>query len=425
MCPRISVIMKITLRDSDPVVLVNSFCSCVAGSVVCNHLVALLYQTAHYSECGMSVVPPGLSCTETEQKWHKPRTMGVKPGPVDAMVVVKPKLGATSSSGIRSALYKGYSGELPDPATLYPNTAYADFNPDSLPLICTLDISPDKPLVDSIFGKVQAGSILSYQHPPPASDGVIAHEDALPFPKVPQEDYQLKPTDCTYVPTNQEQLHLKSLSVTLLQSNKIEEATRCQSAAPVWHSLRKERVTASTFREISHVRGPSAAENLAERIIRGTRQTALMKRGLDLETKALRDYATLKNLNLRKCGLVIHPDAPWLGASPDGLVYDPLERPSFGLVEMKCPNALSYIDCKYLRAEHGTHKLKESHSYYWQVQGQLLITGMEWCDFVICAHDDMFVQRIYRDATVLNTLRERCDFFFFYTYLPKYLSMHQ
>lgn len=32
-----------------------------------------------------------------------------------------------------------------------------------------------------------------------------------------------------------------------------------------------------------------------------------------------KDYATLKNLNLRKCELVIHPDALWLGASPDGL----------------------------------------------------------------------------------------------------------
>ena len=166
-----------------------------------------------------------------------------------------------------------------------------------------MNISADKPLVDSIFGKVQAGSILSYQHPPPTSDGVITHEDAPPFPKVPLEDYHLKPTDCTYVPTNQEQLHLKSLSVTLSQSHKIEETTRCQSAAPEWHSLRKERVTASTFREVSYVRGPTAAENLAERIIRGTRQTALMKRGLDLEMEALKDHATLKNLNLRKCVL--------------------------------------------------------------------------------------------------------------------------
>ncbi len=163
--------------------------------------------------------------------------------------------------------------------------------------------------------------------------------------------------------TNQEQLHLNSLSVTLSQSHLIEAATRCQSAAPEWHSLRKERVTASNFWEVSHIRCPNAAENLAERIIRGMKQTAHMKRGLDMEAGALKDFTTLKNLNLRKCGLVIHPDAPWLVASPDGLVYDPLERPSFGLVEIECPNAVSDIDCRYLRAGHGIYNLKESHPY--------------------------------------------------------------
>ncbi|KAK0152979.1 hypothetical protein N1851_005346 [Merluccius polli] len=172
-----------TLHDSHPVVLVKSFCSCVAGCGICNHLVALLYQTAHYSECGMSTVPPVLSCTETEQKWHKPRTM---PGPVDAMVVVKPKPGTnqppTSASGIRSTLYKGYSGELPDPSTLNPQSAYADMDAGFLPLICTMNISSEKPLVDSIFGKVQTGNILSYQHPPAPPDSVVIHKDTPPLP---------------------------------------------------------------------------------------------------------------------------------------------------------------------------------------------------------------------------------------------------
>lgn len=123
---------------------------------------------------------------------------------MDAMVVVKPKPGATSASGIRSSLYKAYSGELPDPSTLDPKAVYTDFKQGSLPLICTMNLSPDKPLVESIFGKVQAGSILSYQHPPPTPDGFITHKDAPPFPKVPPEGYQLKPTDCKYMPTNQE-----------------------------------------------------------------------------------------------------------------------------------------------------------------------------------------------------------------------------
>lgn len=130
-----------------------------------------------------------------------------------------------------------------------------------------------------------------YCHPPPLSDSVVIHEDAPPFPRVPLEGYYLQPTECSYVPINQEQLHLSSLSVTLSQSHLIEEATRSQSATPKWHSLRKVRVTASHFREVSHV-SPSKAENLAERIIWGARQTEHMKRGLEMELGAWKDYAT-------------------------------------------------------------------------------------------------------------------------------------
>ncbi|CAK6965169.1 uncharacterized protein LOC117507242 isoform X3 [Scomber scombrus] len=182
-----------------------------------------------------------------------------------------------------SNLYKGYSGEFPDPSTLNHGPAYAGMDAESLPLICKVNISADKPLVDSIFGKVQAGSILSYQHPPLPPDSVVMHEDAPPFPSVPLKGYHLNPTQCSFVPTRKEQLHRRSLSVTLTQSHLIEEETRCQSAIPEWHSLCRERVTASHFREVSHVRGPGTAESLAERLIRGTRQTTNVKRGLEME----------------------------------------------------------------------------------------------------------------------------------------------
>ncbi len=63
------------LKHSKPVVLVSSHCSCVVGCALCNHLVALLYQTAHYSQLSIPAVPLVHSCTDTEQIWHKPRTL--------------------------------------------------------------------------------------------------------------------------------------------------------------------------------------------------------------------------------------------------------------------------------------------------------------------------------------------------------------
>ncbi|XP_076729630.1 uncharacterized protein LOC143412512 [Maylandia zebra] len=81
---------KIKLLDSSPVILTHSQCSCVAGAVMCNHTVALLFQTAHYSQLRVPVVPPVHSCTESEQQWHKPRTVGVRPGPINSMIFTEP-----------------------------------------------------------------------------------------------------------------------------------------------------------------------------------------------------------------------------------------------------------------------------------------------------------------------------------------------
>ncbi|XP_034007127.1 uncharacterized protein LOC117499009 [Trematomus bernacchii] len=382
--------MKIVFENCSPVEIAVAKCSCVAGTALCNHNVALLFQTAHYSTLNLAAVPPVLSCTETEQRWHKPRTMGVKPGRVSDMVFIstKPKQ-FTVTDGVRSTRYKAVRGELPDPDVLKVSEVYKDFSADIAPLITTMAISVDVPLVNSTFGKVQEGSPISYQHPLPLSRVIVRHPDAPPPPPLPVDGYRLEPTTCEFVCSHQQHLHLLSLATTLLMARKIEVATREQSDSVEWHRVRRPRITSSRFREVCHVRGQSSAENLAQRIRKGVAQTASMKRGLALEPVAIQEYCRIKNTNYWPCGFVIHPDAPWLGSSPDGLVFDPTESPPFGLVEIKCPNAKSYVDCSYLKIQSGTLKLKQSHSYYWQVQGQLLLTGMEWCDFVVFAEEDI------------------------------------
>lgn len=139
-----------------------------------------------------------------------------------------------------------------------------------------------------------------------------------------------------------------------------------------------------------------------------------------MESEVTVEYSKLKNVNYSPCGLIIHPNAPWLGASPDGVVFDPTDSPQFGLVEIKCPNV-----CKYMQMDNGFLTLKKGHAYYYQVQGQLLVSGMQWCDFMLWAQEDYFVQRIYSDTSVHKFIREKVDYFYFYTYMPKYLSMKQ
>ncbi|KAM9443424.1 uncharacterized protein ACWYII_014986 [Salvelinus alpinus] len=152
--------MKMVFKHSVPVIVVQSHCPCVAGSALCNRLVALLYQTAHYSQLNIPAAPPVHSCTDTEQRWHKPRTLGVKPGPIDGIEFSKPN---SCADGIRSSLYKALNGYMPDMDLLRVSETYANFSP----LVTTMEMSADLPLVESAFGPVQAGSVLSYQLPQP------------------------------------------------------------------------------------------------------------------------------------------------------------------------------------------------------------------------------------------------------------------
>jgi hypothetical protein len=84
--------------------------------------------------------------------------------------------------------------------------------------------------------------------------------------------------------------------------------------------------------------------------------------------------------------IIISEHHPFLAASPDEVIGDD------GLIEIKCPytardftpeNAIISKKIKFASLENGHLKLKRTHAYYFQVQGQLLITGRQFCYFVI------------------------------------------
>ncbi|XP_036821406.1 uncharacterized protein LOC110507518 isoform X3 [Oncorhynchus mykiss] len=200
------------LKHSVPVIVVQSHCSCVAGSALCNHLVALLYQTAHYSQLNIPAAPPVHSCTDTEQHWHKPRTLGVKPGPVGGIEFRKPI--NSCADGIRSSLYKALNGYMPDMDFLCVSETYANFSPLPAPLVTTMEMSADVPLVESSFGPVQCVSVLSYQLPQPKTHEIVKIADAPSPPILPLDGYRLQASQCAYVLSHQEQFHLKALETT-------------------------------------------------------------------------------------------------------------------------------------------------------------------------------------------------------------------
>ncbi len=67
-------------------------------------------------------------------------------------------------------------------------------------------------------------------------------------------------------------------------------------------------------------------------------------------------------------GFWLHPEIPYFGASPDGLVGDD------GLIEIKCPRTSTHL--RY-RSDN-----KPPTQYKRQMMCQLLCTGRKWVDFV-------------------------------------------
>jgi len=95
-----------------------------------------------------------------------------------------------------------------------------------------------------------------------------------------------------------------------------------------------------------------------------------------------------------------------------------------GVLEIKCPasvkwRSLSHDECcqdsgfySELNSTTGHLKLKHNHKYYHEVQGQLALTGLEWCDFVIRTLWGISFERIYFDADHCENLKSKLVYYY-------------
>ncbi|XP_062567699.1 uncharacterized protein LOC134229929 [Saccostrea cucullata] len=144
-----------------------------------------------------------------------------------------------------------------------------------------------------------------------------------------------------------------------------------------------------------------------------------MKFGLEHEQEAAEAYATITGNNVFKAGLVINPSCFYLGTSPDRKVIDPNSVPMYGLLEIKCPNSDSITNLKYLTLVNNSYKLKSSHEYYYQIMGQMGLTGALWCDLFIWCKDDYHLERINCLPGKWQEIKQKLDIFYFNCFLPK------
>lgn len=187
---------------------------------------------------------------------------------------------------------------------------------------------------------------------------------------------------------------------------------QAEQRSPEWFAARLGRATGSRFGDVmaktrtgySASRKNYAAELVIERLTGKQADvfvSTAMQWGTDNEPVARLQYMLATGNEVEETGFWQH-DSLEAGASPDGFVGEE------GLLEIKCPNSATHIETLW--------KKKLPHQYQAQIQGQMWVTGRQWCDFVtfdprLPDNAQMLVIRVARDDIYIAELEEEIKVF--------------
>jgi putative phage-type endonuclease len=153
---------------------------------------------------------------------------------------------------------------------------------------------------------------------------------------------------------------------------KLLEDPGVAQRTPEWYDARMTMITASDIAQaLGCAKFGTQKQFFVKKCGRAEEQKEFdgslppLKWGVMFEPAANSVYESLNGVRLNEFGLLRHPSVPFLGASPDGITDDGV------MVEIKCP---------WRRKITGEVPLQ----YYYQIQGQLEVTGLRDCDYFEC-----------------------------------------
>ena len=277
---------------------------------------------------------------------------------------------------------------------------------------------------------------------PPHSDRYIPKASLSNFPK-PLPSLRTSDSCKLNYPDLLNACEKVSIEITDDMSQAVEKETRKQSKTPLWFKYRAGRVTASRMKAVCHTDVTNPAQSLVKTICYPDAFSFTSKQtswGCRHEKQARERYEkTVKskhtNLHVAECGLFINPQWPYIGASPDGIIY--CDCCPKGVLEIKCPychrdesiSAAVAKDKNFCLIEvNGQISLDHDHAYYYQVQTQIFVCDVDYCDFCVCTfsgneESTIHIERISRNnAFWKNECVPRAEAFFRTCLLPELLG---
>ncbi|KAF2888883.1 hypothetical protein ILUMI_17290 [Ignelater luminosus] len=185
---------------------------------------------------------------------------------------------------------------------------------------------------------------------------------------------------------------LERLKVNYEKQLEIARDTIEQFENPKYVSERAFRSTASHFGAVIRRRATTSCNALVKTILRATSSTCT----------AAMEY--------ERAGLYIDVDHGFLGASPDDVIN------KNEIIEVKCMYKVAQLGLSVQQERkcitclekdlQNKIRLRRNHDYFFQIQGQLAITGAEICYFRVYTGDknDIFIEEIKADKDIWNTI---------------------
>ena len=181
------------------------------------------------------------------------------------------------------------------------------------------------------------------------------------------------------------QSHLNYLELHLSALEKIPQP---EQRTTEWYEFRNNRLTASDLWYITNWNEAKVHDILKKKC--GVEQkfsvSPALLHGIKFEEVATKIYEKRNNVEITEFGCVPHSFIPYFGASPDGICSINSGNKNYvgRMLEIKCPK--SRIITGFI-----------PEVYRAQIQGQLEVCGLEYCDFLEC------------DIKVYNSKKEYLD----------------
>lgn len=364
--------------------IVRAYCTCIAGrGQSCLHITAMLMKVDMAWKYGLT----NPACTSTECNWLRKPQLVLAPSKICDMEISSPKY-CRVPKNINNA-----SKHLFIPHKKDKGKSLFEFLED------VREIVPN--------------AVVYSEHkekPLPKRPKLLPSEEKFDMPE--------KVLDIALQCYTINQLNAGIIRACGEKIDVIAAATTSQAKSDQWFEQRHGRITASKFKQVytkcktftkksqSNI-NQLISDPLIKRIIFGQNlySTPAMKHGINTEPFALESFLTFwkakhRNTTNRSSGLVLDKIHPYIAATPDQLLS--CDCHGDGVLEIKCPWKASHTKpspefCNYLHVEDGKVSLKSTHEYYYQIQGQMAVLGVKYCEFWVFTYHGYHHETIFFD----------------------------